>query len=154
MSKTSAGILLYRYKEDAIEFMLVHPGGPFWKNKDDGSWSIPKGEFTDNENALDAAKREFAEELGQTLPHGKMIELSPVKQNSGKTVYAWAVEADLDVQNVNSNFFKMEFPPNSGKWIEVPEVDRAEWFSVDDVKQKIIRGQWPLVEELLKKLNQ
>jgi predicted NUDIX family NTP pyrophosphohydrolase len=148
MTRTSAGILLYRFANKTLEVLLVHPGGPFWKNKDAGVWSIPKGEFTDGEDALVAAKREFGEELGQPLPEGKTTPLHKVKQNAGKTVVAWAVEGTIDATHVNSNTFRMEFPPKSGKWIDVPEVDKAAWFTLDEALQKILPGQKPLLIEL------
>src|SRR6059058_4846063 len=114
MAITSAGILMYHVRDGRLEVLLVHPGGPFWRNKDAGAWSIPKGEFTDGEEPLAAAKREFLEELGSSV-EGTFIELKPIKQRSGKTVYAWAVEADLDVSNITSNTFKIELPRGSGK---------------------------------------
>ena len=149
MKKQSAGILLYRYSINGIEVLLVHPGGPFHKNRDIGSWSIPKGEFDDDEEALTAAKREFEEELGQKLLASQFIEMKPVKQRSGKIVYAWAAEGDLDTTDVKSNIFRLEYPYKSGKWIDIPEVDKAEWFSPGEAKQKINPGQVPLIDELL-----
>jgi predicted NUDIX family NTP pyrophosphohydrolase len=153
MKRTSAGILLYRFTDSKLEVLLVHPGGPFWKNKDVGVWSIPKGEFTDGEDALVAAIREFREELGLPLPNGKTSPLRTVKQNAGKTVMAWAVEGTIDVSHINSNTFRMEFPPKSGKWIDVPEVDKAEWFTLDVASQKILPGQRPLLDELSEQLK-
>ena len=154
MPKTSAGILLYRRSGETWQVLLVHPGGPFWKNKDNGVWSIPKGEYTANENALVAARREFEEELGQPCPNGEAVPLKPVKQNAGKTVVAWAVEGTIDTENVNSNTFRMEHPPKSGKWIEVPEVDRAEWFAFDNAFVKILPGQQPLLEQLQRMITE
>jgi predicted NUDIX family NTP pyrophosphohydrolase len=153
MPKTSAGILLYRYTGETLEVLLVHPGGPFWKNKDTGVWSIPKGEYLSNEDALVAAKREFEEELGQPVPQGDAIPLNPVKQNAGKIVNAWAIAGNIDVTTVMSNSFKMEYPPKSKKWIEVPEVDKAEWFTIDEAMKKILPGQRPLLDQLIDKLN-
>ena len=147
MEKKSAGILLYRRVNTAPEVLLVHPGGPFWKNKDIGAWSVPKGEFADDEQPLIAAVREFKEELGIDVS-GDFIELIPQKQKSGKIVYAWALEQDTDVDDIVSNTFELEWPPRSGKMIEIPEVDRAGWFSMDEAKLKIIPGQIPIIENL------
>ena len=151
MSKKSAGILLYRTTKKNLEIFLVHPGGPFWKNKDAGAWSIPKGEF-DNEEPLDAAIREMNEETG-IIVKGSFIELTPVKQKSGKLVYAWALEHDIDPSQVKSDEFEMEWPPKSGKKKSFPEIDRAEWFDLETAKEKILGAQWPLVEELREKLK-
>lgn len=150
-SKKSAGILLYR-KSKSIEFLLVHPGGPFWKNKDLGAWSIPKGEFSENEEPLAAAIREFEEEVGVKLK-GKFIELSPVKQKNGKLVFAWALEGDIDISSIKSNLFEIEWPPKSGKKQMFPEIDKAQWFSFEDAKQKIISAQVSFIEELMLKLD-
>jgi predicted NUDIX family NTP pyrophosphohydrolase len=147
MAKQSAGLLVYRKRDDKIEVLLVHPGGPFWKNKDSGAWSIPKGEFATGEDPLDVAKREFQEETGQSID-GSFQPLAPIKQRGGKTVYAWAVEADLDVTHVKSNTFTIEWPPRSGKQQEFPEVDRAEWFSLDAAAEKINDGQRELLHQL------
>lgn len=152
MGKKSAGILVYRNKKDITEFFLVHPGGPFWKNKDEGAWSIPKGEFADDEDPLNAAKREFKEETGQAID-GAFISLTPVKQKSGKIIYAWAVEADIDPAAIKSNLFEMEWPPKSGKKQEFPEVDRAEWFTTEQAKEKINTSQAALIEELINSLK-
>ncbi len=146
--KKSAGILLYRFISNEIQFFLVHPGGPFWKNKDAGVWSIPKGEFENSEDGLAAAKREFKEETGSEID-GNFIALTPVKQKGGKLVYAWAVKGDIDADNLTSNSFKIQWPPKSGKWIDVPEVDKSGWFSVAEAKQRLISGQIPLIDELL-----
>src|SRR6185436_21087488 len=150
MSKKSAGILLYRINNKKLEVLLVHPGGPFWKNKDEGAWSIPKGEFDDNEKPLDAALREMKEETG-IIVKGDLIELTPVKQKSGKLVYAFAKEYDLDPSQIKSNEFEMEWPPRSGKKRSFPEIDKAEWFDIKTAKEKIIAAQWPLIDELIKK---
>ena len=147
MAKKSAGILLYRRVNTAPEVLLVHPGGPFWKNKDIGAWSVPKGEFADDEQPLIAAVREFKEELGIDVS-GDFIELLPQKQKSGKIVYTWALEQDTDVDDIVSNTFELEWPPRSGKMIEIPEVDRAGWFSLEEAKLKIIPGQIPIIENL------
>lgn len=150
--KKSAGILIYKKVKDQLQVMLVHPGGPFWKNKDAGAWSIPKGEFNDNEEPLDAAKREFEEETGLTVS-GKFLPLTPVKQKSGKLIYAWAVEEDIDVSSFKSNLFEMEWPPRSGKMKCFPEIDEACWFAVEEAKGKIIKGQFSFIEELISLLK-
>lgn len=146
MPKQSAGILLFRKKADVLEVLLVHPGGPFFAKKDLGAWSIPKGEF-EEEDPLEAAKREFREETG-TKAEGTFIPLLPVKQKSGKRIYAWAVEGDLDVEKVSSNTFEIEWPPRSGKQKQFPEIDKAQWFTIADAKEKINSGQIPLLTEL------
>ena len=150
MGKKSAGIILYRKKSNILEIMLVHPGGPFWAKKDVGVWSIPKGEFDADEDVLTAAKREFEEELGRNVSAKDFLELSPVKSKSGKIVHAFAAEEDFDTTNIKSNLCWVDWPPRSGKQIEVPEVDQAEWFDVETAKKKIIGYQLPLVEELAK----
>jgi predicted NUDIX family NTP pyrophosphohydrolase len=147
--KTSAGILLFRFLNKEIEFFLVHPGGPFWKNKDEGAWSVPKGEFIQGEDPLKAAQREFEEETGIKVS-GNFLALSPVKLKSGKQVQAWALEKDVDHEKIKSNTFSLEWPPRSGKMIDVPEVDRAAWFTTEEAKKKINPGQLPLIDELLK----
>ena len=143
----SAGILLFRFRNDKLEVMLVHPGGPFWARKDEGAWSIPKGILDENEDPLDAAKREFNEETGLGAD-GDFIELGEVKQPGGKIVHAWALEKDLDVTEIRSNSFTMEWPKNSGKMREYPEIDRAGWFGLDEAKTKILKGQLALLERL------
>jgi len=148
MSRTSAGLLMYRKREGILEVLLVHPGGPFWRNKDAGAWSIPKGEMADDEDLLEAARREFEEETG-CRPSGSFIPLSPVKQKSGKTVHAWAVEGEIDPASMKSNTFTMEWPPKSGKHAEFPEVDRAEYFDLPTAKQKINPAQASLLTELV-----
>ena len=147
MAKQSAGILLYRIVDGQLQVFLVHPGGPFFKNKDDSSWSIPKGEFTDDENPLDAAKREFLEETGQII-NGNFIELTPIQQKGGKTVHAWAVEGDIDHETIVSNTFEVEWPPRSGKKQSFPEIDRAAWFDLETAKVKINAAQAGLIDEL------
>ena len=149
MGRTSAGILLYRLQEQRLEVFLVHPGGPFWKGKEAGAWSIPKGEYTDEEDALAAALREFAEETGTTLPAGRYIPLQPVKQKGGKTVKAWAVEGDIDAHKIQSNSFRQEWPYKSGKWVTFPEVDKAAWFGVDEALGKINPAQADFIRELV-----
>jgi predicted NUDIX family NTP pyrophosphohydrolase len=149
MAKQSAGILLYQLKENELQFFLVHPGGPFWKNKDDGAWSVPKGEFNEDEDALTAARREFEEETGKAID-GHFIRLNPIKQKSGKTVQAWAVEGDIDEHRIISNTFMLEWPPKSGKMMMVPEIDKAAWFDTETAKQKINPAQAALIDELVK----
>jgi predicted NUDIX family NTP pyrophosphohydrolase len=149
----SAGILMYRNSPAGVEYFLVHPGGPFWRNKDIAAWSIPKGEFVDGEDPLKAAQREFEEETGVPV-HGKFIELKPVKQKSGKMVYTWAVEGNIDHLIIRSNTFPLEWPPKSGKFIDVPEVDKAGWFSYEVAKEKLIPGQVAILDELQNKLLQ
>lgn len=138
---------MYRFKDSQLEVLLVHPGGPFWAKKDDGAWSIPKGEYSDDEEPLHVAKREFNEETGHEAD-GNFIPLKPIKQTGGKVVNAWAVEGDCDAGMIKSNTFTMEWPPRSGKQAEFPEIDRAGWFSVNRAKQKILRGQRGFLEEL------
>jgi predicted NUDIX family NTP pyrophosphohydrolase len=150
-TRKSAGILLYRILNNP-EFFLVHPGGPFWAKKDLGSWSIPKGEFDDTEDALTAAKREFKEETGTDIS-GNFIPLIPITQKAGKQVYAWAVQGDIDAEAIQSNTFKMEWPPKSGQWKSYLEVDKAGWFDIKTAKEKINPAQVVLIEELLEKLN-
>ena len=151
MPKKSAGLLLYRPGGDKIrwEVLLVHPGGPFWRKKDEGAWTIPKGEFDAQEDPLAAARREFKEELGADPPSGKPIKLKPVKQAGGKVVHCWAIAGDFDPALLSSNTFTHEWPPKSGRLVEFPEVDRAAWYSPEVAKRKILNGQVPLIEELL-----
>jgi predicted NUDIX family NTP pyrophosphohydrolase len=147
----SAGVLAYRYMK-LLQVFLVHPGGPYFKNKDAGAWSIPKGEFTKEESPLQAAKREFLEETGYELK-GDFIELKPVKQKAGKMVYAWAIQFDLDEQKIVSNSFLIEWPPRSGKMEAFPEIDKGGWFTVEEAKEKINPAQYELITELLEKLE-
>lgn len=146
--RKSAGILLYRKLNEAIEIFLVHPGGPFWSAKDIGAWSITKGEFTGEEPPLSAAIREFKEETGILLT-GDFIELTPVKQKGGKMVYGWALEGDMDADTITCNSFKMEWPPKSGQWKSFPEVDKAAWFTIEEAKKKINPSQVAFIDELL-----
>jgi predicted NUDIX family NTP pyrophosphohydrolase len=148
--KQSAGLLVYRETDNGIEIFLVHPGGPFYTKKDDGVWSIPKGEF-DDEDSLSAARREFEEETGQRIA-GDFFQLQPIKQKGGKIVHAWAVEADIDADAINSNTFEMEWPPRSGKTARFPEIDRAAWFDPATAQQKIKPAQAALIDELLKRI--
>jgi predicted NUDIX family NTP pyrophosphohydrolase len=146
--RKSAGILLYREKQKNIEVLLVHPGGPFWAQKDKGVWSIPKGEYIDEEDPLLAAIREMKEETGY-VAKGPFVPLSPIKQKAGKLVTAWAAEGDMDTENIKSNTFKLQWPPNSGIWTTIPEVDKAAWFSPDVAKEMINPAQIPFIDELL-----
>jgi predicted NUDIX family NTP pyrophosphohydrolase len=148
MAKQSAGILLYRMKGSIVEVFLVHSGGPFWAKKEQGAWSIPKGEFTDEEEPFVAAKREFGEELGSPAPEGDYKSLGSVKQAGGKTVYAWAIEADFNPKSMKSNTFRMEWPPKSGQEQEFPEVDRAAWMTLEKAETKLFKGQVPLMQVL------
>ena len=150
--RKSAGILLYRNSQSAAEYFLVHPGGPFWKNKDTGAWSVPKGEFEEGDDPLKAAQREFEEETGIAVK-GKFIELNPVKQKSGKMVYTWACEGNLDHNIIRSNTFPFEWPPRSGKFIEIPEVDKGGWFTYDEARLKMIPGQVPILDQLHEMLS-
>jgi predicted NUDIX family NTP pyrophosphohydrolase len=150
--KRSAGILAFRLGEGALEVLLIHPGGPFWAKKDAGSWSIPKGLYTEDEDALVAAKREFEEEPG-LKPVGDFIELGAFRQLSGKTISAWAIENDFDISAFKSNTFSMEWPPRSGRIQEFPEADRAQWFGAAEARRKITKGQVPIVDALELQLN-
>lgn len=150
--RTSAGILLYRRTNKYIEFFLVHPGGPFWKGKDKGAWSIPKGEFVEGEDPLAVAKREFTEETGQTID-GNFMELTAIQQKGGKKVFAWAIEGDANENNIVSNTFKQEWPYKSGKWISIPEVDKAGWFNEEEAKEKINPAQAALIDDLMRRLK-
>jgi predicted NUDIX family NTP pyrophosphohydrolase len=152
MPVNSAGLVVYRRRGGALEVFLVHPGGPFWVKKDYRAWSIPKGEVAKGENALDAALREFTEETGQTIA-GEFRPLSPVKQASGKIVHAWAVEGDVDADNIVSDDFELEWPPRSGTIRRFPEVDRGGWFDLDDAKKRVHAGLVPLLDELTRSLG-
>lgn len=148
MPKVSAGILLYRMKKTP-EVFLCHPGGPFYKNKDDGVWTIPKGEFGNEEEPLTAAKREFEEETGQKLD-GEFAPLKPIKYKDGrKIVYAWAVKGDLDPGTIRSNTFPLEWPPKSGKYIDVPEVDKGGWFNLESARKKMLAVLQPLLDDFM-----
>jgi predicted NUDIX family NTP pyrophosphohydrolase len=146
--KQSAGILLYKKVKGELFLLLAHPGGPFWKNKDLGTWTIPKGEFTEEETAFDAAIREFREETGISLS-GEFIELKSIKQKSGKVVYAWALEKEVDVTTIKSNVIEIEWPPKSGKKITIPEIEKTEWFTVDQATKKIIPAQQSFITQLV-----
>lgn len=147
----SAGILLYRFSERTLEVFLIHPGGPYWRNKDAGAWSIPKGLLEDGDDELSAARREFHEETGSAVD-GEFIPLTPLRQPSGKIVHAFAVEGDIDASAIVSNLFPMEWPPRSGKMQEFPEVDRGGWFALDEARRKILTGQRGFIEELERRL--
>jgi predicted NUDIX family NTP pyrophosphohydrolase len=147
MARTSAGVLLYRRRDGVPEVFLVHPGGPFWAKKDEGAWSIPKGEFDPSEDALTAAKREFEEETGLVV-EGEFRALKPIRQAGGKLVHAFALEGDLDPKAIHSNTFEMEWPPRSGRRQAFPEVDRAAWFPLDVAREKIHKGQVGLLDAL------
>jgi len=142
---------MYRLRKGELEVLLVHPGGPFWKGKDTGSWTIPKGEIQEGEEALAGAKREFEEEVG-FAPQGNFIELTPIKQKGGKTVRAWAFEGDCEPDKIKSNTFTMEWPPRSGRIASFPEVDRAAFYNLTQAKEKVNPAQAPLLEELATKL--
>jgi predicted NUDIX family NTP pyrophosphohydrolase len=151
MSKISAGLLMYRVREGELEILLVHPGGPFWRTKDDGAWFIPKGEINPGEDHLAGAKREFEEETG-LKPEGPFLPLGSVKQKSGKTVFAWTFAGDCDPALLKSNTFTMEWPPKSGLQQEFPEVDRADFFTLAQAKQKMHPVEFPFVASLQKLL--
>jgi predicted NUDIX family NTP pyrophosphohydrolase len=147
--KRSAGIVLYRRGAGGLEVLLVHPGGPFWTKKNGGAWSIPKGEYEPGDDPLEAARREFEEELGSAPPEGATVELGEVRQKSGKLVRAWALEGDIDATAAHSNTFTIEWPPRSGRMQEFPEVDRAEWFGLDAAREKINPAQAAFLDRLV-----
>ena len=152
-ARSSAGILVYRVVDDRVDVLLVHPGGPFWAKKDAGAWSIPKGEFDEAaEDAETAARREFVEETGQPPPD-ELISLGSVKQSGGKVVHAFAGEGDIDVTDIRSNAFEMEWPPRSGRTQSFPEIDRAAWFTPDSARERMLAGQRPLLDALLRRLR-
>jgi predicted NUDIX family NTP pyrophosphohydrolase len=152
MPKTSAGILMYRRGRAGVEVFLVHPGGPFWAKRDEGAWSIPKGEYGEGEDPEGAARREFGEETGFDAS-GDLMALTPVEQKGGKLVSAWALEGDGDPEAIRSNTFSMEWPPRSGKTREFPEIDRAAWFPLDEARQRILASQEGLLDELADRLE-
>jgi len=149
MPRLSAGVLLYRTRDGVVEVLLAHPGGPFWARKDDGAWSIPKGEYTDGEDPWAAARREFFEELTLPVPDGTRIELGSLKQPGGKVVNAFAVQGDLDVTDARSNTFEMEWPKGSDTMREFPEVDRVGWFTVAQARTKLLKGQRTFLDRLM-----
>jgi predicted NUDIX family NTP pyrophosphohydrolase len=148
MPKQSAGIVLYRRRNSQLEVFLVHPGGPFWKNKDQGAWSIPKGEFESGEDPLAAARREFEEETGVRLADGEFMPLGEIKQAGGKIVTAWALEGECAASEIRSNLFSLEWPPKSGRLQEFPEVDRAAWFELKEARDKLLNGQLGFLDRL------
>ena len=147
--KRSAGILLYRGTGEATEVLLGHMGGPFWARKDDHAWSVPKGEYLDDETPEDAARREFQEELGLPVPAGDLVELGEIKQSGGKVVTVWALSGDLDPAAVVPGTFELEWPPKSGQLKEFPEVDRVEWFTVEQARTKIVKAQVVFLDRLV-----
>ncbi|OBF52642.1 NTP pyrophosphohydrolase [Mycobacterium sp. 852002-53434_SCH5985345] len=149
MPKLSAGVLLYRTRDGVVEVLIAHPGGPFWARKDDGAWSIPKGEYAESEDPWAAAQREFLEELGLSAPAGARLDLGQLKQSGGKLVTAFAVCGDLDVTDARSNTFELEWPKGSGKFREFPEVDRVGWFSVAQARVKLLKGQLEFLDRLM-----
>ena len=148
MSAQSAGLVLYRRRDGNLEVLLVHPGGPFWQKRDDGAWSIPKGELGENEGGIDVARREFQEELGVPAPRGEVSALGTVRQKGGKVVHAWAVPGDLDVTRSKSNTFEVEWPPRSGRMQEFPEIDRAVWFDLNTARSKLLPAQRVFIDRL------
>jgi predicted NUDIX family NTP pyrophosphohydrolase len=152
MAKQSAGVLVYRRHRSTVEVLLGHPGGPFWVKKDKGAWSVPKGEVEVGEDLMEAAKREFQEEIGHSAPDGVYIELGSFKRNS-KEIYAWAVEGDLDTSSILSNKIQIVWPPKSGSQIEIPEIDRAEWVPLDKAPERMHTGQDIFIARLAEKLG-
>ncbi|MGZ4283801.1 MAG: NUDIX domain-containing protein [Solirubrobacteraceae bacterium] len=152
-ARRSAGLLVHRQRGSQLEVLLVHPGGPMWAKRDAGAWSIPKGEYESDEDPLAAAKREFEEELGTVAPDGPVIDLGEIKQKGGKIVSAWAVAGDVDVTEITSNTLEVQWPPRSGKMLEIPEVDRAEWFGLHAAREKINAAQAELLDRLTEILD-
>lgn len=150
--KRSAGILLHRRRAGMLEVLLAHPGGPWWRNRDEGAWGIPKGLIDDGEEPLAAARREFEEETGQPAPAGEALALTPLRQASGKLVLAWALEGECDAARIRSNTFPLEWPPRSGRVAQFPEIDRAAWFAMPEARLRIIAGQRPFLDELERRL--
>lgn len=153
MPRLSAGLLLYRIGNDGVEVLIGHPGGPFWARKDEAAWSIPKGEYTDDEDPWAAAQREFVEEVGLPVPDGPPVALPPVKQSGGKIVTAYAIRSDLDIADSVSNTFEIEWPKGSGKFRNYPEIDRVGWFSIAEARSKLLKGQRPLLDSLIANLD-
>jgi predicted NUDIX family NTP pyrophosphohydrolase len=153
MPKLSAGLVLFRWSGSTLEVFLVHPGGPFWQKKDWGAWSIPKGEYEEGQDPLEVAYREFEEETGMRAETRNPIPLDDIKQPSGKIISAWAIEQDCSSKSIRSNSFSMEWPPRSGKIQEFPEIDRAEWFVIDEGRQRLTKGQVGFLDRLAGKLN-
>ena len=144
---------MYRYHDKELEVFLVHPGGPFWVKKDNGAWTLPKGEYIESEQPLDAARREFQEETGFPAPSGEYLDLGTLKQAAGKIVSAWAAEGDCDPHNLKSNLCRVEWPPHSGRHIDIPEVDRGAWFLLVEARERILKSQRPFLDELTRKLK-
>ena len=152
--RRSAGLLLFRRTTDgAIEVLLAHPGGPIWAKRDEGAWTVPKGEFNQGEEAWDVARREFEEETGHPPPDGESIALGEIRQKGGKLVEAWALEGDLDPARAHSNTFPFQWPPRSGRWITIPEIDRVDWFAPDEARRRIKETQIPFIDRLLEALG-
>lgn len=149
MPKLSAGLLLYRVNAGVAEVLLGHPGGPFWARKDDGAWSVPKGEYAEGEDPWDVAQREFGEELGKAPPAGEPVRFDPVRQPGGKIVTVFALRGDLDLDGYVSNTFSIEWPKGSGRLREYPEIDRAAWFPVAQARTKLLKGQRPVLDRLM-----
>jgi len=153
-TRRSAGLLLYRRPpEGGVEVLLAHPGGPIWAKRDEGVWSVPKGEFHEGEEAWAVARREFEEETGHPPPGGDPIELGEIRQKGGKLVEAWAMEGDLDPATAHSNTFPFQWPPRSGQWITIPEIDRVEWFTPDEARRRIKDTQIPFIDRLQEALG-
>jgi predicted NUDIX family NTP pyrophosphohydrolase len=155
-TKRSSGILLYRDRDGTTEFLLVHPGGPYWARRDDGAWSIPKGGIEGEEDSREAALRELDEELGSARPEldaETLIELGSIRQRAGKVVDAWAAEGDFDPAALDSNTFEMEWPPKSGREVEFPEIDRADWFDLEGARKKLLPAQGEFLDRLLEHLG-
>lgn len=153
MKRRSAGLLMYRFKNGDLQVLLIHPGGPFWKGREMGAWSIPKGEFDDTEDPLEAAKREFVEETGFAWSE-PFIELQSIKQAGGKRVFAWAFEGDCDPSKLVSNTFEIEYPPRTGRMTTFPEADKAAWFDLVAARRKMHVGQLPFLEQLERAVQQ
>ena len=155
MPRRSAGLLLYRRtSRGSVEVLLAHPNGPLWAKRDAGAWTVPKGEFHDGEEAWAVARREFEEETGHPAPDGDALELGEIRQKGGKLVEAWALEGDLDPATAQSNTFPLEWPPRSGRWITIPEIDRVEWFAPDEARSRIKDTQIPFIDRLLDALGE
>jgi predicted NUDIX family NTP pyrophosphohydrolase len=153
-AKRSAGLLVHRQRPgEPVEVLLAHMGGPFWSRKDAAAWSIPKGEYDEDEEPLDAARREFAEELGQPAPPGEPVDLGEVRQSGGKRIRAWAIAGDLDVDEITSTTFELEWPPRSGRLQAFPEVDRAAWFDLAAAREKLVQGQVTFLDRLAERLT-
>jgi predicted NUDIX family NTP pyrophosphohydrolase len=154
LSRESAGLLLYRERDGRLQVLLVHPGGPFWSRRDEGVWSIPKGEIEAGETPVDVARREFGEELGSPPPDGEWAPLGTVRQRGGKIVHAWSARGDLDPSRIRSTAFELEWPPRSGKKSSFPEVDRAAWFDFEEARRRILPAQAAFIDRLETRLTQ